>query len=1211
MSDSAEVIDDGARSGEARPRSGPQSIYLVDFKLTPGFVSRLPLQGNSIFLAGNGGGKTSRMLLLPFFLGSEPSAVVSRGKEDTFDEFYLPRTTSHLAMDYINGEGQARCVVVYMAGQRLVYRFVDSFFDRDWVVNDGKLLPGNGLAKRLLELGVPFNQRQIETTREYRSIIQGVPDRHSPPNYRHLRRSYSIAGSRRSLAKIDRIIAGMISKTVKFPELQSIVLACIEADEDGAGGDPGALMNQLSNIDELVSEGEALERTQEVIDSFAAAEEAYTELEAARIERRRLRSSVALSLPKYEGRLEKLAAERKTLEERERSERERADQAISSLKGTREQFEREARDTRRALEDLKNEWADWESRDVSGMEWRASKNDANKQKLKAELARKALMDSAAKEVGDQAMASRDALRRACSERIAAAMQAYSIATQANTREQARLAQRQKEETDELTKETRSRLQPLRDAEVAARDAHQFVRGRVPGPTDEMLSELAQAQLIADTERDSADVADSALRRVEATIDEQQRRAEKLLSDRDRLRVDRKRLEQRIQSIHEQIDVDATTLRAFLEVEVPDWESTLGKVLKPELLARTDLQPERVDSGTSIYGVELETSGVPPAESTDALARSLEAAQDQLRECAEAGRALGAEIDAVARSNQELRKERDSASVAARDARARYSNSANELRSLKSAHTEQVNRQRREHASDVERAEAEWREAHRALLTEEINADTDSDELTQRYLLARTAIDARTHEAENRRAEEEAAAKSKLEVHLRQVDDDERQRLKAKGLDENLQLISQSIDSLRAAIRQVDVESELLREWLQFSSKYEQRVSELQSLFEKKEFDVTQLTESIETQEIERERLLEGIRKQIRACKTRFDRLETDARSIRSLLKVYLADVDDDPEGAAAFEDPSRLITEINRVSQSVQERSKQLSKLYVVLRSAFISKQASKVAQAWRNVESAVGDYSSVRSFLLEWYGVRLGRAQDGHLNHLFGLKQAIDHFAFERQRFHDNVARFNGQLRRAMQHIRVSSAIERLELNIATDSRDSSFTPVILQGIAEQQIDLETLASNTGVRESFVANVRKLRKKLADSRLLSMTPQQMISISGQVYENGRKRVFDRTSDMNDLSSAGLSTLIQSAILMGFFHLIRGDAPVDLVWCLDELATIDGPNTDLLIRALNERHISLLTAQPSAMLSPAVFKHFKWVLKPTAKGNIIPSEVRA
>ena len=139
---------------------------------------------------------------------------------------------------------------------------------------------------------------------------------------------------------------------------------------------------------------------------------------------------------------------------------------------------------------------------------------------------------------------------------------------------------------------------------------------------------------------------------------------------------------------------------------------------------------------------------------------------------------------------------------------------------------------------------------------------------------------------------------------------------------------------------------------------------------------------------------------------------------------------------------------------------------------------------------------------------------------------------------------------------------------------------------------------------------MRQLRNRLLESNALNAKPEQMINITGQVTENGNVRRIDKTTKIDDISSAGLSVLVQSTILMAFIDQVRGAASVDFPWPWTA-RTIDDNNIILLVRALNERNIHLITAQPNITASTAVFKSFKWAAKPTPNGNIQAVEITA
>ena len=71
---------------------------------------------------------------------------------------------------------------------------------------------------------------------------------------------------------------------------------------------------------------------------------------------------------------------------------------------------------------------------------------------------------------------------------------------------------------------------------------------------------------------------------------------------------------------------------------------------------------------------------------------------------------------------------------------------------------------------------------------------------------------------------------------------------------------------------------------------------------------------------------------------------------------------------------------------------------------------------------------------------------------------------------------------------------------------------------------------------------------------------RELIRIQGEVEENGQRRAFRRAADLEKVSSNGLSYLVLCSIFVAFINRIRQQAPVDVVWALDELKDLDAGN---------------------------------------------------
>lgn len=94
------------------------------------------------------------------------------------------------------------------------------------------------------------------------------------------------------------------------------------------------------------------------------------------------------------------------------------------------------------------------------------------------------------------------------------------------------------------------------------------------------------------------------------------------------------------------------------------------------------------------------------------------------------------------------------------------------------------------------------------------------------------------------------------------------------------------------------------------------------------------------------------------------------------------------------------------------------------------------------------------------------------------------------------------------------------------------------------------------------------------------------------MIENSNRRVFKKASDLEAVSSNGLSYLVLVSIFIAFINRIRRDAAVNIVWSLDELKDLDSGNVNQLLPLLKRNDIALVSAFPDPDPDTlALFKH--------------------
>ncbi|HNI00683.1 MAG TPA: ATP-binding protein, partial [Rhodocyclaceae bacterium] len=279
---------------EAAPESADFALLrliLID-AWSPGRIVELPLVGGTVLTGRNGRGKTSLLQLLPLFYGERPSAIASaEANRLGFVAYYLPRSTSYLVYEYVRQRDQRRCVIVHAdrSGEQLRYRFLRGPYREDcFVLGDGELVAAPDLRRHIELLGAEVSE-QIDSTAEYRALIQGLPpatrDRERRQVLVRLGADYALAPRHVRLPNLEKIVSGMFRRRTHFEELQGMVIDCV-AERDVApelGGERArveAWPRDYRAYRDVMAQAARMDEAQRLHDELLAVETGLGELHA-------------------------------------------------------------------------------------------------------------------------------------------------------------------------------------------------------------------------------------------------------------------------------------------------------------------------------------------------------------------------------------------------------------------------------------------------------------------------------------------------------------------------------------------------------------------------------------------------------------------------------------------------------------------------------------------------------------------------------------------------------------------------------------------------------------------------------------------------------------------------------------------------------------------------------------------------------------------
>ncbi len=600
-------------------------LILID-SYSAGRVVEFPLDGGAVLTGRNGRGKTTLLQLIPIFYGENPTRIV--GTETNrldFNGFYLPRLTSYICYEYRRRD-QVSLVVLHQSqqGADRRYRFVRTAYRPDlFLLDERNILQAPDLRRHFKLKGV-LHSESIAGVREYRSIIQGKSGSGKGwQRQRQLVADYAFVGSGHHLTHIEKIVSGMFLRRTDFQDLQRMVVSCISD-----GDEEIALKTERRKIAAWPDHYRAYMRAMGEQQRMAEALElearlAAVETELGRIHARILRLLGQLDAASNDNRRQK-AAQAAQAGQEEQAHRQGAD-------GIRIRIEvagREAKAQEARVAALEEQNRDWLERDLpKKAEVLEREPQIRQQREHLDKRREALL-------GEQEKISLK-YERLINDLDRRHNQSETAASAARTRLFASFEPRLRDLAEQALQE----MDALRETQRLAHEAVEIrlrealeqkgewgQRARDPQP-DPALLEIRDAKRTSldDLKAEQQAAAEqtrarrNALEQTKAAYQAQEGRVQRLGRQREDLR------QQRRLRVLQQSPGEGSLLH-FLRTDRPDWAFDIAKVVREDLLVRTDLEPELLDTLPALYGVGLELGHVEALLAADESALQQETAE---------------------------------------------------------------------------------------------------------------------------------------------------------------------------------------------------------------------------------------------------------------------------------------------------------------------------------------------------------------------------------------------------------------------------------------------------------------------------------------------------------------------------------------------------------------------------------------------------------
>ncbi|PYE34489.1 uncharacterized protein DUF3584 [Idiomarina fontislapidosi] len=1170
-----------------------KKIIMINGHL-PGIVE-LDVEGHTNICGSNASGKTTLQRMIPVFYGEQPNKVVPKTR-DNFDKFYLPYSNSYVIYAYQSAAQRDVQVVLTKRSDGIDYRFVDAdYCAQDYLDERADKVVAVDYSewlKRLRAKGYVFSHK-ISATSEFRTLIQNDVQalQHTQKDsvkLRQLAARFALVKSPHKLRHIEKLVSAVHAKEGKMDILRSMLAAILE--EDGHAVPHSSIRGEkIRRWIEQMRQNMRLDELQSAFKELSASSHRYGDELAELWAIQPLLVEHREQLADHE---HDLKARLKTIEQRmsERTadyeqQRDQINETLSERKAELKQVERQLDDAQSRADAFRDEnIEEWEHKIDRLTELREQAEEVKQHRivlLEAHQNERQQLDSEKLKLTERQQR-RDAKHQAKLDTIATELSDLHAQHGEALSELRELHQQRRSEQTERWRHEQEAVK----LKLAALDSQQAQHANADEQQrlDALAERVADAQTQFTLQRDQLEQAREQLNQAQR---ERLRVSDALSREREQLSSIKAAIKQK----EVELEPNPDSLRGFLHEQMPEWHATIGKVIAPALLERTDLNPVvEADSG-SVFGVKIDLAAIEPTRHGDehgkaALKVLQQQRQAHLQRITEIEQQLADETQRVSTAEtqvqqvqQQLHKQQREVEYAL-DAQAR----------LKAEVKQQV-AERAEQLSTQQAALEERLES----LKEHI--ESSAQELKEQQRSAEIELKAEQQDAIAQLQEAQTFERQQQEQERAQIKDDikalERafgDKLAQQGVNEqDIEQLRSREEQLNEAIQAAVAQQERVREYRHFKQsiwqsarpQWQQQEQALQSeivaIEDKKRLAKDSYDQS-KAQDIKlREQSKSALEQtsmllqRLREAVNKLDHLPTltpelqQSRTHESPLNntdssELLGRCDDVYE---RFLHSDKVLNEQLRQFDNQLRRDAQADFLNFMEE----SRQRMNVGD---DIASNLALYQAMLNYLEEHQQAILATGHNIS-------KDLVDFFTVFND-IHKRVAQYSRRLTDAVGDELALSGIDRAEVKISSTIDALGFWEPLKQFVASyerwQQSGDVLPQEDYLVQLGMVADILRADQKYSIESLLK--------IELFLTEGGNELVIRNDRQLAESSSHGMAYLILCKFLLAFTRLLRSDAEaIVLHWPIDEIGTLAYHNVEKLFAACDSNQIQIVGAFPN------------------------------
>ena len=1196
-------------------------IIAID-SFASGKESIVYLNGHVNLNGDNGAGKTTFLQLVPPFFGAYPSQLVRRKKTKLpFVEYFLPNKTSYIIYEYVRGDQICMAVMRSSTGNQssqAQFLLIEHGYERSLFMlqtqQGFEALSSSDLARRVTDKGWVRSSQWLSLN-EYRNVIQSnvnersLVDKKQQHKRNENRRRFAFCRHGTSIHHIEKVVMGIFGREPSFETFKAIIVSIIQSDVFESESETTELHSTFINKASLEHWAKEYRQLKQVLNKQPQADslgQMAEECQLLRQDRSRVASLVVQLLNEVESLQAETVQYGEKLHKQSQAHNDHVVQCQREWTSKVIELEAEISAIDKIITVLESDQKGYQSIKIEYLKQlvsRIPKRSTRIEELNQQISR---LKIGAENIELEYSDLKHGIDKTFDARIRDREETFNRDSNQLTQRKDKLTQQYREQQSQIRSEANQKREAQEALKIPLVEniAALKVMAQNPPLTDEQKSELASKQqavqkLSGQRQRYEQQHADELekVRVLDAQVSE-------LESQFKGEKASLEGIQARYQELLHYQTPNEHSLLYFLRTSQPEWLSTIGKVIQPELLLRTDLQPQQLSLADGLYGVDINLDAISTLELVDE-----EKLQDLLSENRDRAKAAQLTITGYQAKQEKLAKQWTKLRKLVQQAQYELNTCDGKLTQANQAVQELEQKHQEYQSSLSERYRQQAAEKQQQLKSLEQDIRGITEQCDQDYLASqqqeKDALNKLGQQVEDllsRKTQEINALKSQQEKKLAENDQERMRALKHGGVDtQTLQKQEQERNRLKEENKQAFEAREVVEKYQRWSTdewprypEHQQKRSHLDSQLTEYKRNVELQTTKLEDQTKRFKQQLTRVENQLRQIKEELLVCQSLQQQTSPYFQPHIIEEKTDADTLALIQHQWQTM------QKQLEELNSKAGKLFYMLKKVFLQEVDTNTYRLWQQWEQEHGcndDWLTMAEPINLSFQTELKQVQATLFTELSNTAQSIRYFYQYLSQFEQSIQHKSQQLSKQLDNVRAFESIENIQLRLASKVKDEAYWPLLRSFLTDYdnwQVQHQSLPPQT-----LVDNLLELAQLFSQRNKMAIDLTQLFNLEVNVVENGHAKKAVTGAELVDISSTGLSYLILIQIFIALTNLLRGKSATVINWPVDELGNFSRYNSAKLLATLTENDIAITSAFPDP--DPELlgeYKHTYYIEKP-------------